>query len=176
MLSDFKPAILFLAKFIVMYVACNLLYGWYITSWYPAPDPVTHWVTDQSAAVLNMLGWETTVHNHSVKPTTYIAHNHKTVIAVYEGCNGLNVLVVFLSFLFAYGPVSKRMLWFVPLGIVVIHLSNLLRIIILFLVSLNLPDFLYFTHKYLFTAFIFLFVFLLWFWWVLKLSKSGLQG
>lgn len=158
-----------------MYLAGNLLYGWYITSWYPLPDPVTHWVTNQSAAILNLFGWETTTHDHAVKPTTYIVHNQKSVIAVFEGCNGLNVLVVFLSFLFAYGPVSKQMLWFIPLGTLVIHLSNLTRIILLFMVSINIPGYLYFTHKYLFTTFIFFFVFLLWFWWVVKLGKKRVQ-
>lgn len=176
LLREFKPAILFLAKFMVIYLLGNLLYGWYITYWYPAVDPVTSWVTNQSAGILDLFGWETSTYNHIVKPTTYIVHNQKSVIAVYEGCNGLNVVVVFLAFLFAFGPISKKLFWFVPLGIIVIHLSNLARIILLFLVSIQLPDFLYFTHKYLFTAFIFFFVFLLWFWWVLKLSKSREQG
>lgn len=175
LLREFRPAILFLAKFIGIYLAGNLLYGWYITSWYPSPDPVTSWVTHQSAGILDLFGWETSTYNHAVKPTTYIAHNQQPIISVYEGCNGLNVVVVFLAFLFAFGPISKSMFWFVPLGIIVIHLSNLARIILLFLVSVKLPGFLYFTHKYLFTAFIFFFVFLFWFWWVAKLSKSREQ-
>ncbi|MDL5051583.1 exosortase family protein XrtF [Oscillatoria amoena NRMC-F 0135] len=172
-IKEFKPTILFLVKFLAMYFIGNLLYGWYVTSWYPFPDPMTQWVTGQSAWTLNQFGWETTAHNHVVKPTTYIAQAGKAIIAVYEGCNGLNVAIVFLAFLFAFGPVSRSMLWFVPLGLAVIHLTNLLRIILLFMVSIRLPDFLYFTHKYLFTAFIYLFVFLLWLWWVLKLSKRS---
>ncbi|MFN3841571.1 MAG: exosortase family protein XrtF [Cyclobacteriaceae bacterium] len=175
LLREFKPAILFLVKFIALYIAGNVLYGWYITSWYPSPDPATNWVTTQSSDILNLFGWETTAYNHIVKPTTYIVHNQKSVIAVYEGCNGLNVIVVFLAFLFAFGPMCAKLFWFIPLGIIVIHLTNLARIILLFLVSVNLPDYLYFTHKYLFTAFIFFFVFLLWLWWVLKLCKSREQ-
>ncbi|QOI97879.1 MAG: exosortase family protein XrtF [Flammeovirgaceae bacterium] len=175
MVNEFKPAILFLAKFVGIYLLGNLLYGWYITSWYPAPDPVTSWVTHQSADILKLFGWDTSTYNHIVKPTTYIVYDQKSIIAVYEGCNGLNVVIIFLAFLIAFGPISKKLIWFVPLGIFIIHISNLARIILLFLVSLKLPDFLYFTHKYLFTAFIFLFVFLLWLWWIFKLSKSREQ-
>lgn len=176
MLYEFKPAILFLAKFISIYLLSNLLYGWYITSWYPSPDPVTSWVTQQSADILKLFGWETLTYNHSVKPTTYIVYEQKSIVSVYEGCNGLNVVIIFLAFLIAFGPISKEFAWFVPLGILVIHFGNLARIILLFLVSIKLPDFLFFTHKYLFTAFIFLFVFLLWLWWVFKLSKSREQA
>jgi exosortase family protein XrtF len=170
-LKEFKPTILFLVKFFGLYLAGNLLYGAYVTDWYPRPDAVTTLVTEQSSAILNLFGWETEAYEHTSKPTTYIATEEKAIVSVYEGCNGLNVVVVFLSFLLAFGPYTKKMFWFIPLGIVVIHLSNLARIVLLAVVSEHLPGFLYFTHKYLFTAFIYLFVFLLWVWWVMKLAN-----
>jgi len=163
---DFRPTLLFLAKFLALYLSGNLLYGWYVTSWYPSPDPVTVWATEHSAALLNLLGWETNTYNHPVKPTTYLAISNQPVLAVYEGCNSLNVIIVFISFLFAFGPFSKAMWWFVPMGVLIIYFSNLMRIILLFIVSVKLPDYLYFTHKYLFTAFIYAVVFVLWAWWM----------
>jgi exosortase family protein XrtF len=169
--SEFRPTFLFLGKFLGFYLVGNFLYGVYVTVWHPLPDPVTVWVTEQSAALLNRFGWETTTFNHMVKPTTYIAMGNQPVLAVYEGCNGLNVMIVFLSFLFSFGPVSKAMVWFIPMGVLFIYFSNLLRIILLFIVSVNLPDFLYLTHKYLFTAIIYAVVFVLWAWWVLRLSN-----
>jgi exosortase family protein XrtF len=171
MIKEFKPTIFFLLKFFGLYIVGNLLYGWYVTSWYPQPDPVTRWVTSQSAMVLEGFGYETSVHDYPTKPTTYIEWNGKGIVSVYEGCNGLNVAIVFLAFLVAFGPFNKTLAWFVPLGLLIIHVSNLLRIILLFLVSIHMPNYFYFTHKYLFTAFIYLFVFLLWIGWVMKLAK-----
>ncbi len=169
---EFRPTILFLVKFFALYLVGNLLYGAYVTDWYPRPDPMTTWVTHQSADALNLFfGWEVKAYEHGTKPTTYIASEIKPYVSVYEGCNGLNVAVVFLSFLLAFGPYKKSMLWFIPLGLLIIHISNVARIVLLALVSEHLPGFLYFTHKYLFTAFIYLFVFLLWIWWVMKLAK-----
>jgi len=171
MIKEFKPTIFFLLKFFGLYLIGNLLYGWYVTSWYPQPDPLTQWVTSQSAMVLDLFGYDTSVHDYPGKPTTYIAWNGKGIVSVYEGCNGLNVVIVFLAFLFAFGPYKKALAWFTPLGLLIIHVANLGRIVLLFLVSIHMPDVLYFTHKYLFTAFIYLFVFLLWIWWVVKLAK-----
>lgn len=171
MINEFKPTIFFLLKFIGLYLVSNLIYGWFITAWAPLPDPMTQWVTEQSAGILEVLGYTNTVHIHSTKPTTYIEWNGKGIVSVYEGCNGLNVALVFLSFLFAFGPYKKPLAWFAPLGLVIIHLANLGRVVLLFMVSVHMPDALYFMHKYLFTAFIYLFVFLLWIWWVVKLAK-----
>jgi exosortase family protein XrtF len=172
-LKEFRPTLLFLVKFFVLYLVGNLLYGAWITSWYPRPDPLTTSVTEQSSSILNVFGWETEAYEHGTKPTTYIATREKAIVSVYEGCNGLNVVIVFLSFLLAFGPYTKKLLWFIPLGLLVIHLSNLARIVLLAFVSEFMPKYLYFTHKYLFTAFIYLFVFLLWIQWVMKLAKPN---
>jgi len=171
MIKEFKPTILFLVKFLGIYLVGNLIYGTWITHWHPQPDPVTHWVTEQSARVLNIVGQEAVAHDYPNKPTTYLQLRENAIVSVYEGCNGINVVIVFLAFLFAFGPYIKAMVWFAPLGLLVIHLANLARIVLLFLVSLYEPDFLYFTHKYLFTAFIYLFVFLLWILWVMKIAR-----
>jgi exosortase family protein XrtF len=172
MLNEFRPTILFLVKFVGIYFLGNLAYGLWITHYHPRPDPMTSWVTEQSAQVLNITGWEVNAYNHPSKPTTNISSADRGIVAVYEGCNGINVMIVFLAFLLAFGPYTKKLLWFVPLGLLVIHVSNLLRIILLAVVVVHLPDYLYFTHKYLFTAFIYLFVFLLWIWWVVVLAKG----
>jgi exosortase family protein XrtF len=172
MIKEFKPTILFLAKFLGIYLAGNFIYGLWITSCYPQPDPVTNWVTWHSAEVLTWLGWEVEVVDHASKATTRILFEGRPILAVYEGCNGLNVVIVFIAFLFAFGPVNKSLLWFLPMGLLIIHLSNILRIVLLFWVSIKMPDYLYFTHKYLFTAFIYFFVFILWIVWVMRYGKA----
>ena len=174
LLREFRPTILFLIKFIGIYLVGNVLYGLYVTAYDPAPDPATRWVTLQTARALDIAGWPATTADYAHKPTTIILHEGRGIVSVYEGCNGLNVMVIFMGFVLAFGPMRKAMWWFIPLGILLIHLSNLLRIGLLFLVTLYFPRTLYFAHKYLFTAFIFLIVFGLWIWWVRKFTnKTG---
>jgi exosortase family protein XrtF len=167
-IKDFKPAILFLAKFIGIYFIGNIFYGLYVTAFEPRPDPVTVWVTEHTARVLSLLNHEAVVIIHPRKPTTLLQEHSHTVVSVFEGCNGLNIMIIFVAFLFAFGPVSKRIFTFSLVGILLIHFFNLLRIAGLYLIVLYIPDFLYFTHKYLFTAFIYLVVLILWLFWVKK--------
>lgn len=168
--SEFRPTILFLAKFLALYLAGNLVYGLYVTSYNPRTDPATRIVTENTAMVLGVCGWDVSIQDHSRKPNTMIMRGGKEVISVYEGCNGINTAIIFIAFVVAFGPVSKRMLWFLPLGLVIIHLVNLGRIGLLFYVVEYMPDYLYFTHKYLFTAILYGVIFLLWVWWVKRFS------
>jgi exosortase/archaeosortase family protein len=152
---EFKPTIFFLLKFLGLYVSLNLLYGVYVTSFEPKPDPVTHLASKHTASILSVFGWSCKVRDFPQKPSVAIIHNAKTIVSVYEGCNSLNVMI-----------------WFVPLGLIAIYIINIIRIGLLFLVSLKLPHFLYFTHKYFFTAIIYLFVMLLWWYWIRIQSKQ----
>lgn len=165
-LKEFKPTILFLVKFAGLYLVLSLLYGWYVKSNNPKPDAVTISITKQTSALLQVLGWETTIFNYENKPTTSVVHKDRGIISVYEGCNGINMVIIFLSFLFGFGPINKKLAWFAPLGILLIHLFNLGRLLALFWVVIYLPGALYFTHKYLFTAFIYAVVFGLWIVWM----------
>lgn len=165
-IKDFKPTILFLAKFLGLYLVLNLVYGYFVEREYPQCDAATAWVTDQTSGILNGLGWENFVSMHNKKPTTSIIHANRAVVSVYEGCNGINVAIIFICFLVAFGPINRKLAWYAPLGLVIIHVFNVGRILGLFWVVLYLPGAVYFTHKYVFTAVIYAVIFLLWLVWI----------
>ena len=171
MIKEFKPALLFVAKFLVIYFVGNVIYGVYVESFNNVADPMTNWVTIQSAQILNLFVAGVESYSDPMLPKVHLLLNNRTVISVYEGCNGLNVIIIFVAFLAAYGGRLKRLSWFVPLGIVIIHLFNLARIALLYYVAEYHHTFMYFTHKYLFTATIYVVVLALWYWWATKLSK-----
>lgn len=174
-INEFKPTIFFLLKFVGIFIIGNLLYGVYITSYEPTVDPLTHSVTAQTAIVLNVCGYPVQVEDRATKPTSDISYLGTGKLAVYEGCNGINTMIIFVAFVVAFGPTSRAMLWFIPLGLVLIHFVNLLRITLLFLVSEHIPKAMYFTHKYFFTAIIYVVIFCLWLWWVRVYAKVGLK-
>ena len=171
MFKEFKPALLFVAKFLVIYFIGNILYGIYVESFGHVADPATNWVTDQSVTILNWVGEATEAYKDDANPKVHILLNERTVLSIYEGCNGLNVIVIFVAFLFAYGGKWIRVIWFIPFGVLFIHMANLTRIVLLYFVAEYYPNFMYFTHKYLFTGFIYAFVLLLWYWWATRISK-----
>lgn len=169
-LQEFKPTLFFLLKFVGLYLAGNIFYGIYVTGFKPGPDPITKTLTRQSSAVLNFFGQHTSTIDQQKKATTLLLDEERTVLAVYEGCNGLNTIIIFLSFLLAFGPYKKTLLWFIPSGILIIHFANLGRIVLLFFTALYRPEYMYYVHKYFFTAILYMVIFALWWWWVSKYS------
>jgi exosortase family protein XrtF len=170
-IREFKPTIFFLLKFLGIYLIGNFLYGLYITSFEPRPDPITHIVSVHTSAVLNVCGYPVQSEDRADKPTTNIDYLGKSILSIYEGCNGFNIMIIFLAFVFAFGPMSRAMWWFIPLGLVTIHLFNLMRISLLFLVVEYFPTAMYFTHKYFFTAILYVVIFGFWVWWVSRFSN-----
>lgn len=170
---EFRPTIFFLLKFVGLYLVGNLLYGFYITSFEPRPDPVTHSVSEQTGIILNVCGYSIDVRDRETRPTTDLNYLGKAKLSIYEGCNGINIMVIFVAFLLAFGPVARPLIWFVPLGLLIIHFANLCRILLLFFVSEYMPKAMYFTHKYFFTAILYVVIFALWLWWIKRYSVSA---
>lgn len=87
-------------------------------------------------------------------------------IAVNESCSGLKqdyqILVLFLLF---PGP-WKHKLWFIPSGMLIMHITNILRIAVLGMVTLWLPQHWHFIHDWVLRPFFYVVIFILWVWWV----------
>lgn len=169
--KEFRAPIVFLSKFLILYLVLNIGYGLFVNRYSPAPDPFTVWTTRHTGALLHLVGFATTATPDRNGPYVLLIENDATVLSVFEGCNGINVAIIFISFLLAFGRPTKRLLWFIPLGLLIIHFTNLLRIGLLFYVTKNMSDYLYFTHKYLFTAIIYLAVFFMWYLWLSRIQK-----
>jgi len=135
-------------------------------------DPLTVLVAKHTANLLGLVSSNVSTLPSALLPNVSILLNGSVVVNVYEGCNAINVSILFIAFLFAYKGSFKRTLTFSVVGLISIYLFNLLRVGGLFLVALYFPDHLYLMHKFVFTGVIYAFVFLLWFVWVAKVNKS----
>ena len=167
MLREFRPALLFLARFLAVYVVGNVLYGLYIESFGEQVDPVTRVVTEHTSELLRAAGEETSTGDRAGRPIVLLMNaTEGTVLNVFEGCNGLNVMIVFVAFMVAFGGPLRKMVWFIPASLIVIHIFNLLRIALLYYVATHLEQYFYLFHKYLFTAILYAVVFALWVIWV----------
>ncbi len=167
-------ALKFLGIFLGVYLVGNLLYGFYVEWHYPWVDPATRWVADQSAALIQLFfGNVISMIQDTVNPTVLLIENGKSILRVYEGCNGLNVMIVFVAFIMAFDGVGKRGILFCLVGCVLIHIANLGRVTLLFVVAKNYQHYFYFIHKYLFTAILYVIVFVLWWIWVAKIKRSA---
>jgi exosortase family protein XrtF len=171
-LKEFRPTIVFLLKFVALYMVGNITYGAYISHFSPEVDSATHIVSAHSANILSACDFSVTYQDYKNNPSTLILENGRTMLSIYEGCNGINIMIIFVAFLVAFGPMKKTLLWFIPLGLLIIYLFNLLRIIFLFFIARHMPGFMYFTHKYLLTGMLFAVIFVLWIYWIRKYTKA----
>jgi exosortase family protein XrtF len=170
--NQYKRAILFILSFIGLYLVLNTLYGIYIVYFSPDADPITFLVSRQAAAVLTWFHEPVAALPVSGQPSIPLKMGLLNVVYVYEGCNGVNVMIVFSSFLVAFASTFTRTTLYCLIGIAVIYLMNLIRVILLFEVAFYYPDQLYLFHKYLFTGLIYAVVFLLWYWWIKRFMNA----
>lgn len=175
LLREFKPALFFLGKFLAIYLLGNVLYGLFIESYGNRPDPLTAEVTEQTCWILNTLGETASMEYAQTNPFVALQSGGETVVSIFEGCNGVNVLIIFLAFLFAFGGSRFDMIWFGALGIMVVHLVNLGRIIFLYFIAQNNPANFYYFHKYFFTAILYVVVFTLWVFWIMRFQRNHVR-
>lgn len=169
-MKEFKPALIFLVKFLGLYFLLNILYGIYFESFAPLADPLTYNVTGQSIWFLDFFYNNLDYEYYPYDQLVWMSLDNNVILSAFEGCNGVNVIILFISFIVAFsGPLKDSIIYIIG-GILVIHVFNVLRISLLFVVAEKYYSYLYFTHKYLFTGFIYAVVFALWFLWVRRVN------
>jgi exosortase family protein XrtF len=87
-----------------------------------------------------------------------------------SNCNAITLFALFSVFIITYPGYQRDKWWFVPSGILAIHLLNILRVVALALVANYYPRYLDFNHTYTFTFVVYGFIFFLWILWVNKFS------
>lgn len=92
-----------------------------------------------------------------------------------DSCNGITLFAVFTGFILAFPGNPKHKLWFIPSGIISIHLLNVIRIIVLAILDLYSRAWTEFNHTYTFNLIIYGFIFYLWIIWISKFSPVSSQ-
>lgn len=135
------------------------------------PDYLTHLVSIQSEALLNAFGYQAQVIPHADEPSMKVILNGKYLARIIEGCNGVSVIILFLSFIVAFSGQIKTTLFFILSGSVLIYAVNLIRIVLLTIGMFHYPEYEDLLHTVIFPGIIYGLVFLLWIFWVNRFSK-----
>lgn len=97
-----------------------------------------------------------------------------TGVWIGSNCNAITLFSLFAVFIIAYPGHQKSKVWFIPLGIIAIHILNIFRVIALMFINLYANEYLNFNHTYTFTFLIYAFIFWLWMVWINKYSQKGI--
>lgn len=84
-----------------------------------------------------------------------------------DNCDSIELCALFAGFIIAFRGAWLKKLWFIPLGMGLIFLLNVLRVDFLAIIQKYLsPKWLEFNHTYTFTIIVDAFIFMLWIYWV----------
>ncbi|MCD4734723.1 MAG: exosortase/archaeosortase family protein [Bacteroidales bacterium] len=86
-------------------------------------------------------------------------------VSVNLSCSGLKQFYQFFFLLLLYPGPWKHKLWFIPMGIIIIHIVNVFRIVIMTYVTLHAANSWDFYHDYIVRPFFYVVMFFLWVWW-----------
>jgi len=171
LIQENKRVLFFLLRFLSAFGGLSLLYAFWVDSFGEKADTFS-WFVGRHLQLL--FGAENLKLEQILgHPAIAVDYNGSSAVSLFEGCNGLAVMILFFAFVFAFKGKWKDLLWFVPLGLGIIHLFNLGRLaLLIYLAHGNSPLF-HFMHKYLFTLIIYAVVFGLWVLWVRRAQSTG---
>lgn len=166
-----KPVIKFLAIFLLSYALLSLLYYLFLNTT-NNPDFFTELVSEQTINLLNLIGYETKSTTNSANDFINLYVRGKNIAGISEGCNAVSIMILFLAFIFSFTKKIKPTLLFALLGLVIIHIMNIVRIVILVVCLYHYPKYSEPLHNYVFPAMIYGVVFMLWMFWVNSFQKN----
>ncbi len=127
-------------------------------------------IIQAAESILNFIGFKTFTVMQD-RDVQVVGIDGSSGVWVGSNCNAISLFNLFVSFIIAYPGKWKHKLWYIPLGLLIIHLLNVLRVIALAIIALKAPQTIQFNHTYTFTFIVYAFIFYFWMIWANKFSK-----
>ena len=154
----YRGVALFLGKVLLLYFGWNVFYAHVL-----AGSAFNQWVTANlaktSVVLLSTAGFAVEA-QHGV--VSSISFNQLPLLYIGDPCNAVDFFGLFSCFVIAYPARFWSKVWFIPVGILAIHLLNIVRVLLLVLNRWYSHESFDFNHKYTFLLFLYGLIFLLW--------------
>ncbi len=166
------PLLRFLLLGFSLFVSWLLLYYLVLHPYTALDKAVIDSLIRWAGSILQPLGYELLP---EPDPDNYrtIGVQGGTPLWIGDPCNGVMVMAVYVIFIIAYPGPWKHRLWFVPLGLLLVHAINAVRVSALSIIVTYNYNWLTFNHDYTFYIVVYGCVFLLWWLWVKRFSDTS---
>lgn len=169
-----KPVRSFLLRGLIIFLAWKILYLGFLAFPRTLDKPLTKWVGQHAAWVLNTLynsneysakelvavtNFEGQI---QIAPVSRIDKNGKKLLHIADGCNGLELFVLFIGFILAMPSGILRKTAYILIGILIIHVINVLRCVGLSSIVIHWKESFDFAHHYVFKILVYATIFILW--------------
>jgi exosortase/archaeosortase family protein len=169
-----KPVKEFLIKATILFVAWKAVYLLFLLPGRVLDRPLTYSIGKGTAATLGLFNPSgdynavSTMHlkglgDQGLEPVMAVRSNQTDLLDIADVCNGLELLVLYAGLILCLPAARNRKIVYIIGGIIGIEILNILRCAGLVLVFLHKPQWLDFSHHYLFTFVVYAFIFWLWY-------------
>ncbi|MDJ0644694.1 MAG: exosortase family protein XrtF [Flavobacteriaceae bacterium] len=170
-----KTIVKFLLKFFITYAVLVLAYNFYLDKTQQRGDvfscsPITQTVAYHTQKLANLFGYEATVYQHEGELSMKFFLGDHYSFRLIEGCNSVSIIILFLAFIIAFSGSIPATILFGIVGGLVIYVMNLIRLVVISVLTKEYPQYDDFLHDLLFPAIIYGTVLLLWIIWVNRFS------
>jgi len=169
-----KPLYRFVINGLLLYILWTVFYSYF--RYAPFVDffynEVTFYLTNSwlysTKLFYNIVGYEASI---DVSRKLVVLAGTGGVI-LERGCLGRNMMGLFAGFIIVYPGSIKTKLWYIPFGLVIIYILNILRIAGLGFTQLYYPEYMDINHHTVFKYTVYFAIFLLWAFWISKFNKE----
>lgn len=172
-LTEYKPFLQFLASFFITYLLLTFIYQSYLNTFDEKKlevDGITKIVANNTKDVLLLIDTKSFTEPNTREASVNLFYKNTWVARIIEGCNAINVIILFISFVIAFKGKFVKTILFILAGCLLIYFFNVVRIVLLSMAMFHYPKYQDVLHSVVFPLFIYGIVFLLWVIWVNKFS------
>jgi exosortase/archaeosortase family protein len=172
------PVKLFLLKAVILFVVWKALYVFVLKPDRILDKPLTNAVGEATAATLNGFGYShaymavsgihpkgnpTTGEAVVWEPVMNIWLQNDRVLSIADACNGLELMILYAGLILCLPSLPLRKTGYILWGMLMIQVLNVIRCMGLVLLYRHQPQYLDFSHHYLFSFLVYAFIFWLWY-------------
>ncbi len=159
-----------------LYICWLLLYYLVIQSYTSWDFELNYNIVYLADFFFDLIGQQTHIDLESDHVVLLLDSGNYRGIWVGDECNGFKLFSIFSIFIIAFPGDWRKKLWFIPVGLIFIHLANVLRVMALVMINNHYPEYLDFNHLYTFTIFVYGIIFLLWLYWAKSANLDGTKA
>ena len=105
----------------------------------------------------------------TLEPQTIITSN-KIKLIFGAGAAGLKQMCQFIILILLFPGFWKNKIWFIPLGIIIIHFTNVFRMLCFVVLAIHWPQQIQYAHDNYLRLLFYIVIFILWLFWVEKIN------
>lgn len=100
--------------------------------------------------------------NNFTHYSEFILRNNLKILSIADPCNALELMVLYVGFLFCLNTNFKRVVFFSIVGVISIFILNIMRCNGMIWIATHKYGWFHFAHHYVFTLVVYSFIFFLW--------------